>query len=69
MPAKDDMPRNTIGVVLVVLGAALLAYDSTQGWDTIWATAIGLKCFAVAIIFLVWGPLKRLDARRSRKPE
>jgi protein-S-isoprenylcysteine O-methyltransferase Ste14 len=65
MPEKDDMPRNAAGTVLMVLGIAMLIYDHTQGWDTIWATAIGIKLIVVAVIFLVWGPLRRLDQRRS----
>jgi hypothetical protein len=65
MPAKDDMPRTAIGSVLMVLGIAMLVYDSTQEWDTIWATAAGIKFIMVGVIFLIWGPLKRLDERRS----
>jgi protein-S-isoprenylcysteine O-methyltransferase Ste14 len=67
MPQVDDMPRNAVGIVLMVLGIAMLVYDSTQDWDTIWATAAGIKFIVVAIIFLIWGPLKRLDARSSHK--
>jgi hypothetical protein len=67
MPQADDMPRKATGIVLMVLGVAMLIYDHTKDWDTIWATAIGIKLIVVAIIFLVWGPLKRLDQRQSSK--
>lgn len=66
MAQTDDMPRNAAGTVLMVLGVAMLIYDHTQDWDTIWATAIGIKLIVVAIVFLVWGPLKRLDQRKSQ---
>ena len=66
MAQKDDMPRNATGTMLLVLGVAMLVYDHTQDWDTIWATAIGIKLIVVAIIFLIWGPLKRLDQRKSQ---
>jgi hypothetical protein len=61
------MPRNAAGTVFMVLGVAMLIYDHTQDWDTIWATAAGIKLILVAVIFLIWGPLKRLDARSSHK--
>jgi protein-S-isoprenylcysteine O-methyltransferase Ste14 len=67
MQQAEDMPRRAAGTVLMVLGVAMLAYDSTQDWDTIWATAIGIKLIVVAIIFLAWGPLRRLDERSSPK--
>jgi protein-S-isoprenylcysteine O-methyltransferase Ste14 len=65
MADREDIPRNLAGILLAVLGICMLVYDSTQDWDTIWATAAGIKLILVAIIFLLWGPLKRLDARHK----
>jgi len=69
MAKKEDIPRNVAGIVLGILGIAMLVYDSTQDWDTIWATAAGIKFILVAVIFLLWGPLKRLDARAEPSAE
>ena len=51
----------------MVLGVAMLVYDSFHEWDTIWATAIGIKLIVVAVIFLIWDPLRRLDERQRAK--
>jgi hypothetical protein len=64
---KEDIPRNVAGIVLGILGIAMLVYDSTEDWDTIWATAAGIKFILVAIVFLLWGPLKRLDEKSDRQ--
>ncbi len=62
------MNRPVMGTIFLVLGVAMLIYDSFHEWDTIWATAIGLKLIVVAIIFLVWDPLRRLDeAQRAKR--
>jgi hypothetical protein len=65
MPQKEDIPRTVAGAALGIAGIGLLVYDSTQGWDTIWATAAGIKFIVVAVVFLIWGPLKRLDAKHK----
>lgn len=67
--AKPEMNRSMIGTIFMVLGVAMLIYDSFNEWDTIWATAIGLKLIVVAIIFLIWDPLRRLDERQRRHRE
>lgn len=67
--AKPEMNRPLMGTVFLVLGVAMLIYDGFHDWDTIWATAIGIKLIVVAIIFLVWDPLRRLDERERAKRE
>ncbi len=67
--AKPEMNRPLMGTMFLVLGVAMLIYDSLNEWDTIWATAIGLKLIVVAIIFLVWDPLLRLNEAQRRKHE
>lgn len=67
--AKPEMNRPVMGTAFLVLGVGMLVYDSFHEWDTIWATAIGLKLIVVAVIFLVWDPLRRLDERERQKRE
>lgn len=67
--AKPEMNRPVMGAIFMVLGIGMLIYDSFHEWDTIWATAIGIKLIVVAIIFLIWDPLRRLDERQRRKRE
>jgi hypothetical protein len=63
------MPRNVAGVILGAIGIGMLVYDSMHDWDTIWATAAGIKLILVAIVFLIWGPLRRLDQRQRDSVE
>jgi len=65
--AKPDMNRPLMGSIFMVVGVAMLIYDGFHEWDTIWATAIGIKLIVVAIIFLIWDPLRRLDERQRAK--
>ena len=65
--AKPEMNRPVMGLAFLALGIAMLVWDHFHDWDTIWATAIGLKLIVVAIIFLVWDPLRRLDERHRAK--
>ena len=65
--AKPEMNRPLMGMGFLVLGIAMLVYDGFHEWDTIWATAVGIKLIVVAVIFLVWDPLKRLDEAQRRK--
>ena len=60
------MNRPLMGTIFMLLGIAMLICDSRHDWDTIWATAIGIKLILVAIILLLWDPLKRLNARQKR---
>jgi hypothetical protein len=64
---KIAMNRPRMGTIFMVLGTTLLIYDSRHEWDTIWATAIGIKLILVAIILLLWDPLKRLNARSDER--
>ncbi|MEO5936113.1 MAG: hypothetical protein ABIP81_02775 [Terriglobales bacterium] len=66
---RPEMNRPMMGTVFMVLGVGMLIYDSFHEWDTIWATAIGIKLIVVAIIFLIWEPLRRLDERQRAKRE
>jgi hypothetical protein len=66
---RPEFNRPMMGTVFMALGVAMLIYDSFHEWDTIWATAIGLKLIVVAIIFLAWDPLRRLNEAQRRKHE
>lgn len=61
------MNRPLMGAGFLVLGVGMLVWDHFHDWDTIWATAIGLKLILVAVIFLIWDPLRRLDERQRAK--
>ena len=61
------MNRPLMGTIFMVLGIAMLIYDSRHEWDTIWATAIGIKLVLVAIILLLWDPLRRLNEKQKQK--
>jgi hypothetical protein len=56
-----------MGTGFLVLGLAMLIWDHFHDWDTIWATAIGIKLIVVAVVFLIWDPLRRLDERQRAK--
>ena len=60
------MNRPRMGTIFMLLGIAMLIYDSRHDWDTIWATAVGIKLIIIATILLLWDPLKRLNARQKR---
>lgn len=64
-----EMNRPVMGTWFLITGIALLVYDGLNDWDTIWATAVGLKLLVVAVIFLVWEPLRRLDERERARRE
>lgn len=66
---STEMNRPVMGTWFLISGIALLVYDGFNDWDTIWATAVGLKLLVVAVIFLVWEPLRRLDERQRAKRE